>query len=227
MVNKQLLYGIASGLLTVLMLQSCNHTTTSGNTQATPRRNFLNSTKVDLITFDTRPSATDLEIRQLDRTFYEHLVKSYPRAWVRVRDRDAFFKEPYQDVVTVRVKIQDFGVTERPILPDRYQNNKQNVPNAPQNPALPAFSTAPQAKLVSNVGSNVGAMTETPHAVMQLFVSITDKRNGKIQTVTRDMTEIYPVKVKENGLDMTEEKQIVLQRSMEKLCSFIDATLWK
>jgi hypothetical protein len=179
---------------------------------------------VDLITFDTRPSATDVEIRQLDRTFYEHLVKSYPRAWVRVRDRDAFFKEPNQDVVTVRVKIQDFGVTERPILPDRYRTN---APNAPQNPVLTAPVTTPQAILVSNVGSNVGTTAETPHAVMQLFVSITDKRNGKIQTVTRDMTEIYPVKVKENGLDVSEEKQIVLQRSMEKLCSFIDATLWK
>ena len=218
--NKQLLYGIASGLLTVLTLQSCNRTMTSGNTQATPRRNFLSSTKVDLITFDTRPSANAAEIRQLDRTFYEHLVKSYPRAWVRVRDRDAFFKEPNQDVVTVRVKIQDFGVTERPILPDRFQNNKQNIPNVPQNPVL---SAAAQAKLVSNVGTT----TETPHAVMQLFVSITDKRNGKIQTVTRDMMEIYPVKVKENGLDVSAEKQIVLQRSMEKLCSFIDATLWK
>jgi hypothetical protein len=221
MMNKQLLYGIASGFLTVLTLQSCNHTMTTGNTQATPRRNFLNSTKVDLITFDTRPSATDVEIRKLDRTFYEHLVKSYPRAWVRVRDRDAFFKEPNQDVVTVRVKMQDFGVTERPILPDRYRTN------APQNPVLTAPVTTPQAILVSNVGSNVGTTAETPHAVMQLFVSITDKRNGKIQTVTRDMTEIYPVKVKENGLDVSEEKQIVLQRSMEKLCSFIDATLWK
>jgi hypothetical protein len=223
MMNKQLLYAIASGFLTVLTLQSCNHTMTTGNTQATPRRNFLNSTKMDLITFDTRPSATDAEIRQLDRTFYEHLVKSYPRAWVRVRDRDAFFKEPYQDVITVRVKIQDFGVTERPILPDRYQNNKQNAPNSPQNPVLTAPAAVSQAKLVSNVGTTA----ETPHAVMQLFVSITDKRNGKIQTVTRDMTEVYPVKVKENGLDVTEEKQIVLQRSMEKLCSFIDATLWK
>jgi hypothetical protein len=62
---------------------------------------------------------------------------------------------------------------------------------------------------------------------MQLFVSITNKRNGKMQTVTRDMTEIYPVKMKENGLDATDEKQIVLQRSMDKLCNFIDATLWK
>jgi hypothetical protein len=217
MMNKQLLYGIASGFLTVLMLQSCNRTLTTGNTQTTPRRNFLNSTKVDVITFDTRPSATNAEIRQLDRTFYEHLVKSYPRAWVRVRDRDAFFKEPNQDVVTVRVKIQDFGVTERPILLDRYRTNP---PNTPQNPVL----TAPQAKLVS---SNTSMTAETPHAVMQLFVSITDKRNGKIQTVTRDMTEIYPVKVKENGLDASEEKQIILQRSMEKLCGFIDATLWK
>jgi hypothetical protein len=225
--NKQLLYGIAGGLLTLVTLPSCNHTMTSGNTQATPRRNFLKNTKVDLITFDTRPSANDAEIRQLDRTFYEHLVKSYPRAWVRVRDRDAFFKDPNADVVTVRVKIQDFGVTERPILPDRFQNNKQNVPNSPQNPVLPALSAAPQAKLVSNGGSNIGTTAETPHAVMQLFVSITDKRNGKIQTVTRDMTEVYPVKMKENGLDVTEEKQIVLQRSMEKLCSFMDATLWK
>jgi hypothetical protein len=227
MMNKQLLYGIASGFLTVLTLQSCNHTMTTGNTQATPRRNFLNRTKIDLITFDTRPSATDVEIRKLDRTFYEHLVKSYPRAWVRVRDRDAFFKEPYADVVTVRVKIQDFGVTERPILPDRYRTNPPNASNLPQNPVLSAPATTPQAKLVSNVGNITGTTSETPHAVMQLFVSITDKRNGKIQTVTRDMTEVYPVKVKENGLDVTEEKQIVLQRSMEKLCSFIDATLWK
>jgi hypothetical protein len=218
--NKQLLYGIASGLLTLVTLPSCNHTMTSGNTQATPRRNFLKSTKVDLITFDTRPSATDAEIRQLDRTFYEHLVKSYPSAWVRVRDRVAFFKEPNADAVTVRVKIQDFGVTERPILPDRFRTN---APNTPQNPVLPAPIATTQAKLVSNVG----VTDETPHAVMQLFVSITDKRNGKIQTLTRDMTEVYPVKVKQTGLDVTEEKQIVLQRSMEKLCHFIDATLWK
>jgi hypothetical protein len=190
---------------------------TTGNTQATPRRNFLNSTKLDLITFDTRPSATDVEIRKLDRVFYEHLVKSYPRAWVRVRDRDAFFKEPYQDVVTVRVKIQDFGVTERPIFPERFRTN------TPQNPILPAPVPTTQAKLISNVSTT----NETPHAVMQLFVSITDKRSGKMQTVTRDMTEIYPVKMKENGLDATEERQIVLQRSMDKLCNFIDATLWK
>ena len=220
MVGKRLLYGIASGLLSICMLPSCNYTMTTGNTQATPRRNFLNSTKVDLITFDTRPSATDAEIRKLDRTFYEHLVKSYPRAWVRVRDRDAFFKEPYPEVVTVRVKIQDFGVTERPILLDRFRTN---TPNTPQNPILPAPMPATQAKLVSNVSTT----PETPHAVMQLFVSITDKRSGKMQTVTRDMTEIYPVKMKENGLDATDEKQIVLQRSMDKLCNFIDATLWK
>jgi hypothetical protein len=144
-------------------------------------------------------------------------VKSYPRAWVRVRDKDAFFKEPYQDVVTVRVKIQDFGVTERPVLLERFRNN---APNKVQNQVITAPNTV-------KLGANIGETSETPHAVMQLFVSITDKRTGKVQTLTKDLTEVYPVKIKENGLAFEEEKQIVLQRSMDKLCHFIDATLWK
>ncbi len=202
-------------LLSAFLFQNCgrNSVTTSAsgfNTVATPRRNFLKGDKMDVILFDVRSDKH--QGLGLERTFQQHLAKTYPSAWVRTRDSDAFFRKSNNNVVTIRVRVEEFDVTQRIVVPQVFSQKTDN-PSAP--------TAVPQAeKNELEKSKNVRA-----NAVMVLIVSIDDFRSGRTLRNSTETRELFPVEVREDGGYSTNGMGIVLQKSLDRLCGFIDANL--
>ncbi|MFM2269289.1 MAG: hypothetical protein RL757_2730 [Bacteroidota bacterium] len=199
-------------LLSAVLFQNCgrNSVTTSAsgfNTVATPRRNFLKGDKMDVILFDVRSDKH--QGLGLERTFQQHLAKSYPSAWVRTRDSDAFFRKSNNNVVTVRVRVEEFDVTQRVVVPQVFS---QKTPNAG------ATTAEPQNELEKS-------KTVRANAIMVLIVSIDDLRSGRTLRNSTETRELFPVEVREDGGYSTNGMGIVLQKSLDRLCGFIDANL--
>jgi hypothetical protein len=182
---------------TLFTISCSNVYQTSGGTIATPRRNFLNGAKIDLIIFDVRPEkhrGIDLE-----HTIQQHISRSYPRAWVRVRDKSAFFKEPSNGVITLKLKIDEYEITQR------YVSTNTNTP-------------------LSNRSFAVGN-AEQVNAVMTLLSTILDYRKGVATRKNATLTEAYPMQLREDGGFKNDGMGIVFQKSLDRLCNFIDNNL--
>jgi hypothetical protein len=227
---------------------------TSNGTTVTPRRNFLRGTPIDLIIFDLR--ADKHQGMNLERTIQEHIVKSYPNAWVRYRDRDAFFKDPKPGVVTLKIKIQEYDVTERylntPNIPTGYstqtnkgiegdtvkvyvnKNKQYNPTGAPYGGEALASKSQNQYPNNNNNGypnypnSNNGSYNpynaSNANAVMVMLAGVYDRRAGGF-TNNANITEAQAVAIQPNGGYSNDGLRIVLQRSLERVCNFIDGTL--
>ncbi len=170
---------------------------TSGGTVATPRRNFLNGAKIDLVVFDVRPDKhKGIEI---ERTIKEHITRSYPRAWVRLRDKDAFFKEPTKGVITLKLKIDEYELTKR------YVATNTNTPLS-----MPSFSAGNEQRV---------------NAIMTLLPTIYDYRKGITSKKATSFTEAYPIDLREDGGFTADGMGIVFQKNLDRLCNFIDMNL--
>lgn len=192
-------YTIATVLFLMLfMVSACSSVyQTSGGTTITPRRNFLNGAKIDLIVFDVRPDKhKGIEI---ERTIKEHITRSYPRAWVRLRDKNAFFKEPTKGVITLKLKIDEYELTKR------YVNTNGNLP-------------------LSNSGFS--AIHENRvNAIMTLLPTIYDYRKDVNTKKTTHLTEAYPIDLRNDGGFTADGMGIVFQKNLDRLCNFIDTNL--
>lgn len=192
-------YTITTVLFLVFSLMSaCNSAfQTSSGTAITPRQQFLSGTPIDLVIFDVRPDKhKGIEI---ERTIKEHITRTYPRAWVRLRDKNAFFKEPTNGVITLKVKIDEYELTKR------YVQTNGNLP-------------------LSSGMVNVGNENRV-NAIMTLLPTIYDYRKGITSKKATSFTEAYPIDLRDDGGLTVDGMGIVFQKSLDRLCNFIDTNL--
>lgn len=118
---------------------------------------------------------------------------------MRLRDKNAFFKEATNGVITLKLKIDEYELTKR------YVNTNGNIP-------------------LSNGVVGVGNDHQV-NAVMTLLPTIYDYRKGIISKKTTSLTEAYPIPLRKDGGFAVDGMGIVFQKNLDRLCNFIDTNL--